>query len=309
MIAITTVDSATKSHDASPKKSDASLSDATAEKAPNPALILGFLKREFYTAGTVLVYGGYNHYIDQIDGETIPKKWRYLDNSEAIRTKAGYFYTSLKLRYAHKALLTLQSMNSDYIISAATVNFSRTVSDTLSKAPKGAASIYGDKLKKRLDRINRSRSIHFLAVLEEKANKLHAHLLVLHHPTDTSEIRARLKMDTDHGNATLIKTQFKRYSRAKPGSAEAELEELAREADLSNFPYKDARGYYQICEIDAGWLDYLSKAMHHKSRLMADHRHFYIPRDVRKLTHTLYENARIEYIAGIEACRPLMLQT
>lgn len=286
-----------------PKKCAATLSKPTPPTLPNPALLVGVLKREFYSAGVVPVYGGYYSYIDQISSELMPPQWRYLKDSETIATSSGIFHNSLKLRYAYKALLTIQNDRPDYIIRAATVDFRSDVSDNFSKSTRGAANAYGDNLRKRLNRLNPLDPVYFIAVVEEKAEQLHAHLILLHHKSLTEEVKECLKRETDEDirNAVSVKLKFKRNSRAKAGSVEAELEELDREEGLSNFPFKGVKGYYNVSPVDAGWFDYLAKALHIKSNLIADHRHFYIPREVRELTQKLYEQAREEYISGINA--------
>lgn len=271
--------------------------------SPNPAILLGLLKRDFYSAGVVPVYGGYYSYIDQISTDITPPQWRYLKDSETISTDTGTFHNSTKLRYAYKALLQIKETRPDYVIYAATVNFRSDVSDSLSKSPRGAANAYGDNLRKRLNRLDTSKPMYFVAVLEEKANKLHAHLILLHHISLSEAVKKCLKKETneDISNAVSIQTKYERYSRAKAGSVEAELEALDREMEYSNFPTKGYRGYYNLSPVDAGWLDYLAKVLHRKSTLIADHKHFYFPRDVRNLTQELYEKAREKYIDGIKA--------
>lgn len=262
----------------------------------NPKIIKGLDLREFLAAGVIPVYGGYYSFFDTQLQNQKPKSWKMLGNSEPVCTSHGHFYTSLKLRYVYKTLLTIKESRPGSVINATTVNLSDSVIKTISKKPRGAASAYGERLRRKFEDLSGAKSVDFFVVIEEAGHSLHAHLVIVHQLSDIKKIFRRLKDDTKGKSGVVLKLKYKRYSMAKPGTTEWELEELDRESGLANFETLGARSgalrYYTRAAVDGGWIDYVSKSLHRRSKLIGDHRHFYCPRYIQSLAKSHYENAR-----------------
>jgi len=145
----------------------------------------------------------------------------------------------------------------------------------------------------------------FIAVLEEAKGQLHAHLLIGYPKGQEETIQELLRQDSQsRRNGVLMSQSFRRWSRARPGSVEFDLEELDREEGKANFPTLGVRGsfsgYYRNCSVDAGWLDYLTKAFNSRSGLIGGYRKFYCPNHIAKKAEETYTRMRSEHLENVK---------